>query len=144
MPTKQAVTGALEALDSTEVHDRRALAKAQAEVARDVAAGHFPTWSALEALAVAAPTVELWNTLNRLHRVLVLDCDADPKIAPSRLDVLRDEAGRVLDSAVRYVRLDGSCSPAGRLAEQGEQVAELTWARQVLDAVSGVRGGGRR
>jgi hypothetical protein len=50
--------------------------------------------------------------------------------------VLRDEAGRVLDSVVRYARLGGSASPAGRLAEQGEQVAELTWARHVFDTVA--------
>jgi hypothetical protein len=136
MPKKWAARGALVALDSREMQDRRALAKAQAEVTRDVAAGHFPTWSALEALAVAAPTVALWDTLNRLHRVRVLDCESDPDTAPSRLDVLRNEAGRVLDSAVRYVRLSGSASPAGRLAEQGEQIAELTWARQILDTVA--------
>ena len=139
MPKKRAVRGALEALDSTEVHDRRALAKAQAEVTRDVAAGHFPTWSALEGLAAAAPTVELWDTVNRLHRIRVLDCNADPDTAPSRLDVLRDEAGQVLDTAVRYVGLGGSASPAGRLAEQGERVAELSWARQILDAVAALR-----
>ena len=136
MSEKPAVRGALEALDGTEVQDRRALAKAQAQVTRDVPAGHFPTWSALDSLAVAAPTVELWDSLHRLHRVLVLDCDSDPDIAPSRLDVPRDEAGRVLDSVVRYARLGGSASPAGRLAEQGEQVAELTWARHVFDTVA--------
>jgi hypothetical protein len=144
MPEKPAVSGALEALDRTEVRDRRALAKAQAQVTRDVAVGRFPTWAALEALAVAAPAVELWDTLNRLHRDRVLDYDADPDTAPSRLEVLRDEAGRVLDSTVRYVRLGGSTSPAGRLAEQGEQVAELTWARQVLDAVAALRDSGGR
>lgn len=136
MPEKPAVRGALETLDGTEVQDRRALSKAQAQVTRDVAAGRFPTWSALDSLAVAAPTVELWDSLHRLHRVLVLDCDSDPDIAPSRLDVLRDEAGRVLDSVVRYARLGGSASPAGRLAEQGEQVAELTWAQQILRTVA--------
>jgi hypothetical protein len=136
MPRKWAARGALVALDSREMQDRRELAKAQAEVTRDVAAGHFPTWSALEALAVAAPTVALWDTLNRLHRVRVLDSESDPDTAPSRLEVLRDEAGRVLDSAVRYVRLSGSASPAGRLAEQGDQMAELTWARQILDTVA--------
>jgi hypothetical protein len=144
MPEQQAVTAALDALDRTELQGRRTLAEAQAEVTWDVSAGRFPTWSALEALAVAAPTVGLWDTLNRLHRDLVLDCGADPDTAPSRLDLLRDEAGRVLDSVVRYIGLGGPASPAGRLAEQGEQVAELTWARQVLDAVSGLRDTGGR
>ena len=144
MPKKRAIRGALEALDRTEGQDRRALAKAQAEVTRDVAAGHFPTWSALDALAMAAPAVELWDTLNRLHRFRVLDGDADPDTAPSRLDMLRDEAGRVLDAAVRYVRLGGSASPAGFPAEQGEHVAELTWARQILDTVAALRDSGGR
>jgi hypothetical protein len=55
--------------------------------------------------------------------------------------VLRDEAGRVLGSAVRYVRPGGSADPAGRPAEEAEGVAELTWARQVLDAVAALGDG---
>jgi hypothetical protein len=138
MLRNRSVAAALAVLDTTEAEDRGALAEAQDQVAFDVDAGRFPTSSALESLAVFAPTVYLWATVNRMHRLRVLDADAEPDLAPSRLDVLRDEAGRVLDAAVRFVRLDGSASPAGRLAEQGEQVAELSWARQVLDAVSGL------
>jgi hypothetical protein len=138
MLRNRSVAAALAVLDTTEAEDRGALAEAQGQVAFDVDAGRFPTSSALESLAVFAPTVDLWATVNRMHRLRVLDADAEPDLAPSRLDVLRDEAGRVLDAAVRFVRLDGSASPAGRLAEQGEQVAELSWARQVLDAVSGL------
>jgi hypothetical protein len=32
-----------------------------------------------------------------LHQVRLLDVDAEPETAPSRLDVLRDEAARLLD-----------------------------------------------
>jgi len=139
MAGKWAARAALAHLDAVEVRDRRALAEAQAAVARDVTAGRFPTWSALEDLAVAAPKVDLWDTLHRLHGLAVLDRGADADIAPSRLEVLRTEAGRVLDAAVRSAQVGRPTGLAGHLAEQGEQVAELSWARQVLDAVAHAR-----
>jgi hypothetical protein len=83
---------------------------------------------------------QLTTTLNRLLRTRVLDWEADPDTVPSRparRAARRGRAGPRL--AVRYVRLGGSGSPADRLVEQVEQVAELTWARQVLDDVSGLR-----
>jgi hypothetical protein len=70
MPEEQAVA-ALATLDRTEMEGRRTLGEVQ-----------------------AAPTVLLWETLHRLHRlhpVRVLDVDAEPETPPSRLDVLRDE-----------------------------------------------------
>jgi len=83
MPEEQAVA-ALATLDRTEMEDRRTLGEAR-----------------------AAPAVPLWETLHRLHQVRVLDLDAEPETAPSRLDVLRDEAGRALDAVSGLRGSDG-------------------------------------
>ena len=51
--------------------------------------------------------VLLWETLHRLRRVRVVDVDAEPETAPSRLDMLRDGGGRLLDAVSGLRDSDG-------------------------------------
>lgn len=132
---------ALETLDYLEVADRRNAAQHSARIVQEVTAGRFPSWDALERLAVLVPQVELWDVVaNRHYRTVLLalddavdseDARACAEDAPGRVEVARTVAAEALERATSYLSLGGSSSPATRLQEDGQRVGRIEWARMV-------------